>query len=373
MPTPISPNMFLALPVPTVTEGPQYAADITNNFSIIDNHDHSPGSGTPIPFNALSANQDLSLNSFSLADASSIVLVNQAFPPATSGSLYMQGNDLYFKDGSGAFDVKITSGNSVNVSGSVGFTGLPSGTASAAFIPGTGTFRFQSSTNTGAQLDVGPVIIRKQSASSKGITLVPANAIAADYTLTLPAAVPAADSLVQCDNSGNLSFVSTGSVVPSGTVTMFAGAAAPTGWLLCDGSTYDSVANPQYANLFTAIGTTYGGTGAASFKVPDCRGIFVRGVGAQTISGETYTGVLGTKQADNLESHNHGGATGSNTVPVSALQASPPYNNYGAMTGTTTVSSGTLSNSPHTHSISSSGSGTETYPANIGLNYIIKY
>jgi microcystin-dependent protein len=59
---------------------------------------------------------------------------------------------------------------------------------------------------------------------------------------------------------------------PTGTVTMFAGSAAPTNYVLCDGSNYDGT-NPTYAALFAVIGTTYGNSGGAShFNVPDLRG-----------------------------------------------------------------------------------------------------
>jgi len=98
---------------------------------------------------------------------------------------------------------------------------------------------------------------------------------------------------------------------------------------------------------------------------------FVRGVGSQTISGQTYTGSLATKQVDNLESHDHGGNTGSSTVPCNINNLI----NSGPSIGTIQTQqafSGTLTNSGHTHTISASGSGTETYPANIALNYIIK-
>jgi microcystin-dependent protein len=172
------------------------------------------------------------------------------------------------------------------------------------------------------------------------------------------------------DQLKNINGSTTPSSVPTGSVVVFAGSSAPDGWLFCDGSTYDSVANTQYAALFTAIGTTYGGTGASSFNVPDCRGIFVRGVGSQTISGQTYSGTIGTKQVDNLESHNHGGATGASTVPAQqgSFAVGPGQNTLPG----TSVGPVTLTNSSHSHSISSSGTGTETYPANIALNYIIK-
>ena len=61
-------------------------------------------------------------------------------------------------------------------------------------------------------------------------------------------------------------------VTPAGTVNPYAGSSAPPGWLFCYGQTLDSTTNPEYADLFSAIGTTYGGSGASSFIVPDLRG-----------------------------------------------------------------------------------------------------
>jgi len=46
--------------------------------------------------------------------------------------------------------------------------------------------------------------------------------------------------------------------------------AAPAGWLLCDGS---AVSRDTYADLFDAIGTTFGaGDGSTTFNLPDMRG-----------------------------------------------------------------------------------------------------
>jgi len=44
------------------------------------------------------------------------------------------------------------------------------------------------------------------------------------------------------------------------------------GAVACDGTLYNSVTDTTFAPLFAAIGTTYGGTGASSFAVPDVRG-----------------------------------------------------------------------------------------------------
>lgn len=56
--------------------------------------------------------------------------------------------------------------------------------------------------------------------------------------------------------------------MPPGTIVAFAGAAAPDGWLLCDGAGFSQ---SQYPALYAAIGSTWGGN-TSSFNVPDLRG-----------------------------------------------------------------------------------------------------
>lgn len=66
--------------------------------------------------------------------------------------------------------------------------------------------------------------------------------------------------------------------VPTGAIQMFAGSAAPTDYVLCDGSNYDGT-SPTYSALFALIGTTYGNSGGAShFNVPDLKGRVVVGL-----------------------------------------------------------------------------------------------
>jgi microcystin-dependent protein len=54
-----------------------------------------------------------------------------------------------------------------------------------------------------------------------------------------------------------------------GEIRMFAGNYAPAGWAFCDGGLLPISENDQ---LFTLIGTTYGGDGQETFAVPDLRG-----------------------------------------------------------------------------------------------------
>jgi microcystin-dependent protein len=64
---------------------------------------------------------------------------------------------------------------------------------------------------------------------------------------------------------------------PVGTITQYAGAAAPTGYLLCDGS---AVSRSTYADLFAILSTTYGsGNGSTTFNLPDFRGRVQMGAG----------------------------------------------------------------------------------------------
>jgi microcystin-dependent protein len=64
--------------------------------------------------------------------------------------------------------------------------------------------------------------------------------------------------------------------IPPGSIVGFAGASAPAGWLLCDGSL---VSRATYPNLLAAIGVAHGvGDGVTTFAVPDYRGRFLRGV-----------------------------------------------------------------------------------------------
>jgi len=66
--------------------------------------------------------------------------------------------------------------------------------------------------------------------------------------------------------------------VPIGTILPFAGAAAPYGYLLCDGSEQETA---KYLSLYNVIGTTYGtpfrGQAGLTFVLPDMRGRFPLG------------------------------------------------------------------------------------------------
>lgn len=77
--------------------------------------------------------------------------------------------------------------------------------------------------------------------------------------------------------------------VPSGTIAMWGTASAPTGWLLCDGTSYTVAA---YGDLWAEIGDTFGGDGGTNFNVPDFRQRFPLGKAASG-TGSTLGGTGG--------------------------------------------------------------------------------
>jgi len=96
---------------------------------------------------------------------------------------------------------------------------------------------------------------------------------------------------------------------PVATIVMYGAAAAPTGWLLCDGA---AVSRTTYATLFGVIGTDYGvGDNTTTFNLPDLKGRVPVGYGAG--SGLTNRNDLGAKFGTetqtlteaNLPSHDH--------------------------------------------------------------------
>tara|TARA_R110000737_G_scaffold253838_1_gene263173 strand:+ start:518 stop:1336 length:819 start_codon:yes stop_codon:yes gene_type:complete len=88
---------------------------------------------------------------------------------------------------------------------------------------------------------------------------------------------------------------------PTGSVIYSAANAAPTGFIKANGA---SISRTTYADLFAAIGTTYGaGDGSTTFLVPDLRSEFLRGW--DDSRGVDVGRVFGSTQADQMEQHNH--------------------------------------------------------------------
>lgn len=142
------------------------------------------------------------------------------------------------------------------------------------------------------------------------------------------------------------------------------------GWMLADGRYLDTAAYPE---LFAVIGFLYGqqsgGSGILRFRLPDYRGLFLRGAdagsgmdpdAAQRMnplgSGGADSGV-GSLQCDAFQEHKHG---------YTVTQPAAP-STTGNAAGTSTLSQETSG------AISPARVTTETRPKNISVNYVIKF
>lgn len=202
-----TPNMRLALPVPGVTPGPTYATMQNTAFTAVDAHDHTSGKGVAVPSAGINVNADLAFNDRAATNLLASVYYDQPAALSTltdAPAVYSTGGELTFNDGAGNV-VPITSHGSVV--GSAGtITGLPSGTASASYSSGAGSFIFKQATNSAAYTDTGPVIIRDTAvgASIKGVTLKSPVSLAADYSITMPGGLPASTLPISISSSGIL-------------------------------------------------------------------------------------------------------------------------------------------------------------------------
>lgn len=137
---------------------------------------------------------------------------------------------------------------------------------------------------------------------------------------------------------------------PPSTVAFVARNTAPAGWLKANGA---AVSRTTYADLFAAIGTTFGaGNGTSTFNLPDLRGEFIRGWddGRGIDTGR----VFGSAQSQALQSHAH------------TYQASGASGNF-VLGGPSALNDG-----GQTLATGAAG-GAETRPRNVALLAIIKF
>jgi microcystin-dependent protein len=241
--------------------------------------------------------------------------------------------------------------------------------------------------------------------------------------VTTPAAPAASTTLLYSKTDSNLYIQNSSGVesqvltsatvpgVPPGTILPYGGAGAPTGYLLCDGTSYSRV---TYPNLFTVIGTAFGSTSGTTFNVPDTRGYFLRGwlntasttrdpdVASRSASnpGGLTGNNIGTFEADQFVSHNHSQQAHNHTQDSHnhtqnahshqiGMVANPyPYGQGTTITGQ--FGSGNNSNPAQltqqvtasniaatatnqaTTAVNNANGGNETRPKNLYVNHIIK-
>jgi len=137
--------------------------------------------------------------------------------------------------------------------------------------------------------------------------------------------------------------------VPIGQINAYGGASAPTGWLLCDATSYNTY---DYRALHAVISNTYGGTAynpgttdqpgaVTTFQVPDLR----RRAPVGTGSSDTLGADDGVAYASRSMSHDH---SISHTHTIPNHRHTVPGHVHGLASHTHTVNS-------HAHTLSDSG------------------
>ncbi|SFV00848.1 phage tail protein [Bradyrhizobium arachidis] len=201
----------------------------------------------------------------------------------------------------------------------------------------------------------------------------------ADQAITNPKIADAAVSFTKLAPDAN-------QVIPAGALMPYAGGAAPTGWLLCNGQ---SLLRTDYPSLFVAIGSTYGAADGTHFTLPDMRGRIPAGVdgGANRLTSSFFgaTAALGatggyeshTLTTAQLASHSHAntlndlGHVHSGALNTGAFFGSPGGATNVAGNATTNTGSSTTGITITNASAGGGGAHNNVQPT-IVLNYIIK-
>lgn len=147
-------------------------------------------------------------------------------------------------------------------------------------------------------------------------------------------------------------------LLPAGLLGWFAMAAAPAGWLTCDGS---AISRVTYVNLFTAIGTSFGvGDGSTTFNLPNQARNSLVGLGG------AGTGTL----ANTVGSV---GGTETNTITTTNLPVAVPYA-LGGSVGSSGATSGATFTAPSSSGNWGGGSATavNNLPPSLVCNLCIR-
>ena len=163
---------------------------------------------------------------------------------------------------------------------------------------------------------------------------------------------------VQLTNAGSISVVTT--IV--GEIRIWATASAPSGWVLCNGTAYNSVSDTTFAALYAVIANIYGGSDGTNFKVPDLRGRTPIGVGTGDAADATAHALADKEGAEKhllteaeMPGHTHSAGRGTGSQVVKSGVDIDVSNDSVATTGST----------------GGGGSHNNLQPS-LTLNYIIK-
>jgi microcystin-dependent protein len=180
---------------------------------------------------------------------------------------------------------------------------------------------------------------------------------------------PADNASISVESIVGLAEVIAAASVPVGTIIMQAGGSFPGRWLWCNGSSINSISNPTYADLYSNIGTIYGGTGPDNFFLPDLRGRSPIGAGSDGSTpsyglGGKYGSAFHTLTVAEMPQHSHNAFSYRSGIPLN------PNGSYG-------IGGDALWRNEKTEALTTSSAGGNqafniVHPS-LGMYYYIKY
>lgn len=207
------PNMNIILPELGQDSG-QWDDKLNAGLTLVDAHDHTSGKGPRVPTAGININADLAFGGFGPTGLGKAAF--NAVTALSSGSktLFVNSadNELYWRTNGGT-NVKLTSGTSINITLVGGIVGDYSSVGAEVAYDDANkryTFKQQGSPKPWARIATGPVrIYEYNTTETVYVELAVAAALAASYTLTLPAALPGSTALCQVSAAGVVSFSNT--------------------------------------------------------------------------------------------------------------------------------------------------------------------
>lgn len=205
---PTLPNMGIETPTQGGDSG-TWDDKINAGFALVDAHDHSAGKGARVKTAGLSIDADLPFGGFGATTLGKAAFSAVTALAAGARILFVSSadNELYWRNQAGV-NVKLTSGTSINTS-LVGGIGGDYSTVGADldYDDANKRYTFRTQTGTWARIATGPVRIHEyDTTETVYVELAVAAGLGASYTLTWPAALPAATADMRVSAAGLVSF-----------------------------------------------------------------------------------------------------------------------------------------------------------------------
>lgn len=213
MPGSTLPNTGLVLPSVGGDAG-VWGGEVNDALSNYDAHNHMSGAGARVPTAGLNINADLSFSSLyaptnlARAQFSAVVAAtNNLSLFVSDGTSGLVTGELYWRNNTGN-PVRFTAGNTLNFASFVGGIGGDYSSVGAAenFDDGQKQYTFKDGAAKWARLHAGNVRFAPfGTTSALFVEMAAPSALASNYTMTLPLALPASQQLIQITSAGVMS------------------------------------------------------------------------------------------------------------------------------------------------------------------------